>query len=440
MVKHPYSFPCVVSVACILALTVVTLCIVSPLGLAADAPPLQPSHLDENLKNLRQTEEYVTKAEAALKAQEHGTKDQIKIAQQSLLGGLQGLAAARSVAGEPVGAIDAFDRKSHLWEHVFGSSTVSDPQTDLKAIDESQATDAITTIVKAAKNRQVVILNEAHHVEFDRVFAMRLAKKLRRVGYEYLACETFTIDDDHVLSKGYVTNMTGAYSAEPMYVDFLTDAMADGWKFVSYEPDGDPREYGMAVNLVERIFKKSPSAKVFIYVGYSHAKKFPVSRANSDASKLAAQLKRLTGIDPLTIDQTTLYAHYDTAQQARYYEHAVRKMHGRTTPAVLVMSNGKGVKLGIDDFAYDFEVVHPPYAMDAVTMRPEWMSLAELGNLKPRDIPVNLLPKAGRRLIYAYRVNSPIDAAPFDVVMVKAGEPAPKLMLPAGNFALEYED
>jgi hypothetical protein len=440
MIKHPFSFPRVVSVACTLALTVVTLCMVSPPGLAADAPPLQPSHAHENLKNLRLAEEYVTKAEAALKAQDHGTKDQVEIAQQYLRGELAGLAEARSFAGEPVGAIDAFDRKSHLQEQVFGSSTVSDPRADLKAIDESRATDAITTIVQAAKNRQVVILNEAHHVEFDRVFAMRLAKKLRKIGYEYLACETFSIDDNHVLSKGYVTNETGVYSVQPMYVNFLTDAMADGWKFVSYEPDDEPREYGMAVNLVERIFKKSPSAKVFIYVGYSHAKKLPVSQTNSDASKMAAQLKRLTGIDPLTINQTTLYAHYDTAQQARYYEHAARKMHGRTTPAVIVMSNGKGVKLGIDDFAYDLEVVHPQYAMEAVTMRPEWMSLTALGNLKPQDIPVDLLPKTGRRLIYAYRVNSPIDAAPFDIVMVKAGEPAPKLMLPEGHFALEYED
>jgi hypothetical protein len=271
--------------------------------------------------------------------------------------------------------------------------------------------------------------------------SMRLAKALRKIGYEYLACETFMIDDGHVLSNGYVAMKTGVYSSESAYVNFLTDALADGWKFVSYEPSGsdDVREYGMASNIVDRIFKKSPSAKVFIYAGYSHAKKIPVSRTNTDASKLAAQLTRLTGIDPLTINQTTLYAHYDSAQQARYYDHALKRLRGKTS-AVLVGADGKGIKLGVDDQAYDFEVVHPRYATDPATMRPEWMSAPALGNLKPRDIPAELLPKKGRRLIYAYRAGSPRDAAPFDSVIVSAGESAPKLMLPEGEFALEYED
>ena len=397
--------------------------------------------MKENLKDLRQSEENVATAEAKLNALGRDAKGQLETARRNLLGELQGLASARSFAGDPAGAIDAFDKEARLREQFYEPPIVGDPRMDLKKIDASKATDAIAAIVEAAKNRQVVILNEAHHVEFDRVFAMRLARELRKIGYEYLACETFTIDDIHVLSKGYVAKNTGVYSEEPSYVNFLTDAIAGGWKFVSYEPDGngDIREYGMAANLVDRIFKKSPSAKVFIYVGYSHAQKLPVSRTKTDSSKMAAQLKRLTGIDPLTINQTTLYAHYDTAQQFRYYEHAVKKLRG-TTPAVLVTSNGKGIKLGIDDQAYDFEVVHPRYTMDPGTRRPEWMSLTALGNLKGREIPVEMLPKTGRRLIYAYRIHSPRDAAPFDVVILNAGDPTPELMLPEGDFTLEYED
>jgi hypothetical protein len=259
----------------ILALTLLGLWIVESPGVAADTLQSQQTHINQYLKDLRNSEKEVAAADSVLKEQHHATKEQIESARRNLLGALQGLAVARSFVGDSEGAIEAYDRKSRLYEQFYGSPTVGDPRIDLKKIDASKATDAITAIVEAAKNRQVVILNEAHHVGVDRVFAMRLAKELRKIGYEYLACETFMIDDSQVLSKGYVTMMTGAYSSEPAYVNFLTDAMADGWKFVSYEPngDGDVREYGMAANLVDRIFEESPSAKVFIYAGYSHAKK-----------------------------------------------------------------------------------------------------------------------------------------------------------------------
>lgn len=100
-------------------------------------------------------------------------------------------------------------------------------------------------------------------------------------------------------------------------------------------------------------------------------------------------------------------------------------------------AHGKPIKLGIDDFAYDFEVVHPAYERDAATGRYEWMNWLPA---QPRDIPRELLPTKGRRLVYAYRAGSTPDAAPYDVVLLKLGEPAPKLMLPAGDFVFESED
>jgi hypothetical protein len=405
------------------------------------SPQLSSLHGGSALKDLKEIEAYIVVAEENLKAHEHASKEEIELARSRILGGLQAEAFAQSRSGNSVGAIKTFNRESALWNEYHGSASIGDMQADLTSIDSSVAINAIDAIVEAAKSRQVVILNEAHHVGYDRVFAMRLARELRKIGYEYLACETFTTNDNSVLSDGYVSGKTGYFSSEPMYVGFLADAISDGWKFVSYESDGlnNTREYDMAANLVGRIFSKNPHAKVFIYAGYSHAEKAPVSRTNSDGSKMAAQLKRLTGIDPITINQTSLYDHYDSDQQEKYYEHALSKLHG-TIPVVLVNEKGRGVKLSMDGMAYDFEVVHPRYGIDARTGRPSWMGVSSMGGLMPRDIPKNLLPIAGRRLIYAYRSNSPKDAAPFDVVMVKAGERAPKLMLPAGDFSFEYED
>ena len=395
-------------------------------------------HINENLQDLTKVEKLATSTEADLNAKTVSTPAAVEIKRRNLLGALQALASTRAFAGDTDGAIAAFDRKARLEEQFYGAKVVGDEHADLARIASSHAEDAVEAIARAARDRQLVILNEAHHVPFDRVFAMRLARALRKEGFQYLACETFFVDDEHVLGKGYVAEKTGVYSREPMFVQFLMDAQKDGWKFVSYEPNvpGHLRESGMARNLVRRILASDPKAKVFVYAGYSHAKKIPTSKEDDDKSKLAGQLRRLTGIDPLTINQTTLYKHYDSEQQSRYYVQAVKKLPGRQ-PAVLMDAQGKPIKLGIDDLAYDFEVVHPPYERDATTGRYEWANSLPA---QPRDIPQELLPTKGRRLVYAYRSGSAADAAPYDVVLLSAGEPAPKLMLPAGDFVFESED
>ena len=293
----------------------------------------------------------------------------------------------------------------------------------------------LTTIALAARSRQIIILNEAHHVPYDRVFAMHLARALRKEGFEYLACETFLIDDDHVMQAGYVGEKTGVYSKEPMYAKFLLDAQKDGWKFVGYEASGLSRESGMAKNLISRILASNPKAKIFIYAGYHHAMKRPASTADDDDSWLAAQLLRLTGINPLTVNQTTLYAHVDTPRQVLYYKHALRRLVGHN-PVVLIGAKEKPVQLGLNSFAYDFEVVHPDYRDDPSTGRPEWLSK----DFVPLDIPRDMIPTKSVRVIYAFPKGAAEDAVPLDVVMLHPGQRVPKLMLPPGDYAYEIED
>ncbi len=45
------------------------------------------------------------------------------------------------------------------------------------------------------------------------------------------------------------------------------------------------------------------------------------------------------------------------------------------------------------------------------------------------DVPRDLLPKTGRRLIQAFASDAPADAVTLDQVLVTANSPAPKLML-----------
>jgi hypothetical protein len=319
--------------------------------------------------------------------------------------------------------------------------------TNLKEqIDSAEVRDALSVAVQAARGRQIVILNEAHHVPMNRAFAMLLARELRKLGFEYLACEAFTNSERQPLTGNYVSESDGTYTSDTMYANFLRDAIHDHWKFVSYEPEHEPREFNMAATIVERILKKNPSAKIFIYVGYGHGRKASRSSNPPDSSAMMAeQLKKITGIDPLSIDQATMIQQYTDPIQWDLYSTAIERQKARQKelmPFVLVQKNGNFLNLPSSFFSagqIDLQVIFPTYSIDPATGRANW--LASLAKLTPQSIPSELLPTKSQRLIYAYRVDDPVDAVPVDVVLVDPRKPVPKLLVPrGGKFRYAYED
>jgi hypothetical protein len=362
---------------------------------------------------------------------------------------LQMLATARSFAGDTVGAITAFDANRGATPSPVSAAT-------LALIAESSAEDALQAIVAAAKSRQIVILNEAHHVSMNRAFAMRLARELRKLGFEYLACEGFSLTEAipgstaplrPPLDKGYPAINSGFYLREPYFGEFMRDAIRDGWKFVEYEhsgsDDGLPmiermriREEGQANNLVERIFRKHPQAKVFIYVGFGHAAKVAQPFGpNQKEEWMAARLKSKTGIDPLTIDQASTFARADRARAPAHYTAAIDR-HKLNAPFVMRGQSGKPIVLGAHEGSYDFQIIYPDYA--ATGRADSWRE--SLAGRRVSPIPVELLPKTGRRMIYAFAESEPEDAVPIDAALVEAGKPTPSFMLPAGKFRYRIED
>lgn len=388
--------------------------------------PASETHPDKYLYKLKETEEYVANARAQLLGAKAGGNDQEK-AYRALRGSLQGLGTYRSYVGDYQGATDAFSEMFRSDEIRYGHRDAVNVNKDIAEIDSSHAIDAIKFVADLARGEQIVILNEAHHVPADRAFAMGLAQALRKEGFTYLACETLAGKDGNLLQDGYVTVSTGTYTREPVFAKFIMDAAASGWHLVGYEPDVPSkfRESGMAKNIIEKILKTEPEAKIFIYVGYTHAKERPLAHSDDDDSRLAAQIRRLTGIDPLTINQTTLFDQYLSKKQQIEYRHALKKSGG-DRPYVLADKVGRPIQLALDDKAYDVEVVHPRYKIDRSTRRPSWMG----AYFVPYDIPADLVPKKGERAVYAYLKGSSPDAIPLDVTIVRAGEQVPKLMVP----------
>jgi hypothetical protein len=346
---------------------------------------------------------------------------------------LQMLAAQRAFVGDVDGALSAFDEVDAM--RPGGQQASAEDTARLRAAQEE---DAIEAIVREAAKHQIVILNEAHHVPLHRAFALRLARALRRIGYSWLACETF---EKIPFGSGYLSVSDGYYSREPVFGNFLRDAQRDGWQLVQYEPmdhstagtfeeQVERRESGEARNLVERIFARHADAKVFIYVGYSHAQEVP-RVGEGPHVWMAAHLRHLTGLDPLTIDQTGMMAHTVPSVENPIYADAVQRSR-RSAPFVLRSPDGGYEVFGAYRSTVDMQVVHPRYGQDADSGRPAW--LRTVAGFEKVALSEDLRTGALPRFVSAYPAGQSEDAVPADVVKIEPGKPAPSFMLPRGEF------
>lgn len=309
-----------------------------------------------------------------------------------------------------------------------------------KQIADATPRDAIEEIVRRARDTNIVILNEAHYSPRDRAFALEVARALRPLGYDTLAAETFAVQvkqatgpsaTDRLARDHVVRFNTGYYSLDPVYAAFVHEALDIGYRPIAYEqrpdqrtPDGGvpEREEAEAQNLVDQIFAQRPHTKTLIYVGHGHVYEEPFNSGDYTGMMMAARLKRKTGIDPLTIDQTILDPLRPRARAA--YAEAINHLGTRS---VVFFSGGKplGLSVSTDQRALtDLQIVHPPRAYR--NGRPTWR--ATLGG-KPLAIPTSLLPSKGERLIQAFAVDAPTDPVPLDQILVKAGKPVPMLMV-----------
>jgi hypothetical protein len=356
---------------------------------------------------------------------------------------LQSLGTQRAFVGDTAGAIAAFD--------ILGSGPRKESAADAARVDEADVEDAVQAIVAQARTRRIVLLNEAHHMPMHRAFSQRVARELRKIGYTYLACEAFVAyvgSAPPVFDKSYI-DQRGYYTLDPVFGEWMTEAKADGWKLVSYESgrrdEAMPpeqrllaREEEQARNLVERIFARDKHAKVLIHAGYGHLYKGTIKLpSGTELLMMGEHLRRMTGLDILHVDQTQFYAHPDAIDDSALYARMLAKP-GTAAPFVLKSKQGEYAVLQGMKERVDMQVVFPRYAFSDANGRPAW--LASLAGRTPRAIPAALLPASGRRAVLAYRAGEPDDAVPADVVLAEAGKPAPKLMLPAGEFRFAVEE
>ena len=229
---------------------------------------------------------------------------------------------------------------------------------------------ALDYIAQLAKKYRVVFLNEAHNIALTRTLTVRLLKPLREEGFNVFAVETLYPADIAALNKrGYPIAASGFYTREPIYAEMVRTALKLGYKVVAYEADanhtGDAREAQQAQNLW-KLLKDDPDAKLVVNAGYAHIQK---TGQFLGAQSMAEHFIKDSGITPLSVEQTILIPHQDSAMNHPDYDAIIAAVQPRA-PIVFIDKDGKPWSLRP---GYDVSVIFPQEHF--VYGRPTWLEL-----------------------------------------------------------------
>lgn len=353
------------------------------------------------------------------------------------------LAAIRSIENSSIDKTLASDMLATLysvvgeWQKTHQLRSTARKNNVVSPPPEFRPRRGIDAIAEQAQGKRIVIINEAHDSPEHRRFIARLAEKLRTQGFRYYAFETLSEDAQQLKHRTYPVLSTGFYSVEPAFGQLIRDVLEMGYTPVSYEAinlgnttSGHPtdpvaqinnREKQQCDNLMDKIFKVDAAAKLVLHVGHDHVMEAGKKAGDAEILWLAARLKVETGLDPLTIDQTT--------QLRRFPE---------TQSSSLVFSTAEGQCYVGGHFsdAVDIQVYHPPIVGEQG--RPSWMFADETRVVL--EIPENLVASTENLLVQAFYDGEEQRAVPADQVVLRKGQPRPVLLLRPARYQIAVQD
>jgi len=205
-----------------------------------------------------------------------------------------------SMKGDHAAALDH-------WDRTVGGRAIEYSENEIDSINRKyQKVGAAEFIVKEAKSHRVVIINEAHHNAFHRVFTRSLLRELYQIGYVNLGLEALGNGDHQDMDlneRGHALQSSGYYTSNPQFGNLIRDAIAIGYNVFSYEStepgSGSPREIAQAANITS-MMEERPDEKFLIHCGFDHALE---GKHSSWGMAMAGRLSEYTGVDPLTINQ-----------------------------------------------------------------------------------------------------------------------------------------
>ena len=106
---------------------------------------------------------------------------------------------------------------------------------------------AVDYIIQQARNKEIVIINEAHHNSSHRVFTKSLLKELFDSGYTNLGLEALSNQssiDSTLNERKYPIQKTGLYTKDPQFGDLIRTALEIGYYVFPYETEYKPGQTG----------------------------------------------------------------------------------------------------------------------------------------------------------------------------------------------------
>ncbi|SFS04570.1 hypothetical protein SAMN05216570_1877 [Dyella sp. OK004] len=326
---------------------------------------------------------------------------------------------------------------------------------------EWQAVDAAEAIARLAAERRVVMVNEAHHDAHTRQLTLALLPRLRALGFTHFALEALGDRDETLAARGYPTWSSGSeYMHEPVFGEIVRKAIALGFIIVPYDADSDTaqgRESGQARNLYQRVLTGHPEARLFVHAGYAHIDK--TKGRLGDASPMAAQLKELSGIEPLSIDQTQ-FREANPRLPLFAYDQLVASF--QPTQPIVLLHRGDDHAWSSEPLLHDISVILPPdknaadigkeqpswYTLDGQAvaakswassgLRPDWLSLQ--GQRYPMPINTTLCGGTLPCVVEAYYQREPYEAVAADRYAFLQPDTKSMLYLFPGTYRLRAKN
>ncbi|NVO86748.1 hypothetical protein [Hymenobacter terrestris] len=346
-----------------------------------------------------------------------------------------GKPGANQFAAWDLSYIGEYQAALEAWEAPYGPGR---PIRAISAADSDafvalQPVNAREYILRRARTERIVILNEAHHNPRHRAFAASLLPELARLGYRYFAVEAINKLDTLLNRRGYPTLATGYYTKEPQFGQLLRTAGQSGFKLVAYDygftNDGPmneqvkSRETAQARN-IQQILQADPQARIVVYCGFAHVHEGPNGMATQPS--MAYYLRELTGLNPFTIDQTTL-----TEAGTRSGENATYRLAKAPESAVFLPTGNQAYPAAGPNMSVDVNVFHPRTTY--VQGRPAWVFTA-----RRRPVPLKQQLAVGYPcLVFAYDAREDLATAlPVDIVELQSATDHKALALDKGRYTL----
>lgn len=354
-------------------------------------------------------------------------------------GYLAGINASQEVLADPKASVWLKDAARQRLG--TDQSLVGETRAAIATFDQRESPDAVKPaimpkgyhpvslakqIADLAHGHRVVMINEAHHVPQTRATTLQILEPLHAAGFRYLALEAVHSNDAEIINRtGRVPAIRGDYTNEPTYAAMVRRAVALGYTIISYDVSagGAQREEQAGKHLAD-FLKAHPGSRMLVHAGYGHIREGKFH--TRDYLATAQVLANLTGLDPLTLDQTETFAHSKPAYESPVYR-GVTKTADLRSPSLLINADGKLWHPA--DKPVDAAVFLPRPKM--VRGRPDW--LARLPGREPLQIAKDVC-QHGPCLIELVDRFAP-RTTPIDRVLMHENHPV-TLYAPAGAYTL----